>query len=244
MVCILVPELFTVYVVVSILFVSLLLARCGGNVSLVSDIVLKNADALLAAFKSIDFKKFLSHDAAEVEKLKGVLVSLQIALKRPTELLDQYASKPSAPSGSDQGFSSLDDLPPLNDLADSDATDKSSAVDRPFSGKDDIMEALALNGFASRAGLVYNSFSDSRTLAFDQAHHRRGVPPFEVVVAPDFAPVSGMHGVFISTTEIMSVILPSDNANADWQIFKRKSFSCRKEMMDYLSLISAGFDLP
>ena len=233
------PELFTVYVVVSILFVSLLLARCGGNVSLVSDIVLKNADALLAAFKSIDFKKILSHDAAEVEKLKGVLVSLQIALKRPTELLDQYASKPSAPSGSDQGF-----LPVLNDLAGLDATDKSSAVDRPFSGKDDIMEALALNGFASRAGLVYNSFSDSRTLAFDQAHHRRGVPPFEVVVAPDFAPVSGMHGVFISTTEIMSVILPSDNANADWQIFKRKSFSCRKEMMDYLSLISAGFDLP
>lgn len=239
MVCILVPELFTVYVVVSILFVSLLLARCGDNVSLVSDIVLKNADALLAAFKSIDFKKILSHDAAEVEKLKGVLVSLQIALKRPTELLDQYASKPSAPSGSDQGF-----LPVLNDLASLDATDKSSAVDRPFSGKDDIMEALALNGFASRAGLVYNSFSDSRTLAFDQAHHRRGVPPFEVVVAPDFAPVSGMHGVFISTTEIMSVILPSDNANADWQIFKRKSFSCRKEMMDYLSLISAGFDLP
>ena len=239
MVCILVPELFTVYVVVSILFVSLLLARCGGNVSLVSDIVLKNADALLAAFKSIDFKKILSHDAAEVEKLKGVLVSLQIALKRPTELLDQYASKPSAPSGSDQGF-----LPVLNDLAGLDATDKSSAVDRPFTGKDDIMEALALNGFASRAGLVYNSFSDSRTLAFDQAHHRRGVPPFEVVVAPDFAPVSGMHGVFISTTEIMSVILPSDNANADWQIFKRKSFSCRKEMMDYLSLISAGFDLP
>ena len=239
MVCILVPELFTVYVVVSILFVSLLLARCGGNVSLVSDIVLKNADALLAAFKSIDFKKFLSHDAAEVEKLKGVLVSLQIALKRPTELLDQYASKPSAPSGSDQGF-----LPVLNDLASLDATDKSSVVDMPFSGKDDIMEALALNGFASRAGLVYNSFSDSRTLAFDQAHHRRGVPPFEVVVAPDFAPVSGMHGVFISTTEIMSVILPSDNANADWQIFKRKSFSCRKEMMDYLSLISSGFDLP
>ena len=162
------------------------------------------------------------------------MVSLQIAHKHPTELLDQYAGKPSEPSGSGQDFS----------LSGLDASDKSSEVDGPFSGKDDIMQALALKGFASRAGLVYNSFSDSRTLAFDQAHHRRGVPPFEVVVAPDFAPVSGMHGVFISTTEIMSVILPSDKANADWQILKRKSFNCRKEMMDYLSLIAAGFDLP
>ncbi len=222
-------------------------AGCRGvSVSLFSDVVLANADALLSVSKSIDFQKIVSHDAAEVEKLKGALASLHIDRKRSDESLDQYASKPSGPSGSNETFSSLDDLPPLDDMdmAGLDSVSIAESASGPFNGKDDIIEALAAEGLDGRAGLVYNSFSDSRTIPFSQAHHRRGVPPFDVVVAPDFAPVSGMHGVFISTTEIMSIILPSDNATADWQILKRKEFNSAEEMIDYLSLISAGFDLP
>ncbi|ARN75469.1 hypothetical protein [Oceanicoccus sagamiensis] len=214
--------------------------------SLFSDVVLENADALLSASKSIDFQKILSHDSAEVEKLKGALASLQIDRKRSDESLEQYASKPAGPSGSNESFDSLDDLPPLDDMAmvGSDESVDQAGFEAPFSNKEQIIEALAAEGLDGRAGMVYNSFSDSRTLPFSQAHHRRGVPQFDVVVAPDFAPVSGMHGVFITTSEIMSIILPSDNASADWQILKRKRFSSSEEMIDYLSLISAGFDLP
>lgn len=219
----------------------------GEIVNRLSDVVLENADALLSATKSIDFNKVLNHDVAEVKKLKGALKSLQISGKRLDESLDKYASKPiDGSSGSNESFDSLDDLPPLDDMdmAELEAADGSASTEAPFGNKDEIMAALAVEGLDGRAGMVYNSLSDSRTLPFGQVHHRRGVPRFDVVVAPDFAPVSGMHGVFISTSEIMSIILPSDNASADWQVLKRKPFNSSEEMIDYLSLISAGFDLP
>ena len=202
---------------------------------LISDIILKNAEALLSAFKRIDFQKVLSHDVLEVEKLKDVLNSLQIAFKRPTEPLDYYTSNANA---SDQN------LLPLNSVTELEATDQSSQLNSPFKSKDDIISALAVAGFADRVGLVYSSFSDSRTLDFTQTQHCRGLPSFEVVVAPDFAPVSGVHGVFISTTDIMSIIIPADHVDGDWQILKRKSFTNRKAMMDFLSLVLTGFDLP
>lgn len=202
---------------------------------LISNIILKNAEALLSAFKRIDFQKVLNHDVVEVEKLKDVLVSLQIALKHPTEPLDQYISK---------ADSSGQSILPLKNKTELNATDQYNRLDSPFKGRDDMIKALAAAGFAGRVGLVYSSFSDNRTLNFNQTHHCRGLPPFELVVAPDFAPISGVHGVFISTTEIMSVILPADNADANWQILKRKTFTDRKVMMDFLSLVLTGFDLP
>lgn len=205
-----------------------------------SGTILGNANALLEASKSLDFQRIVDHEAEEVAKLRAVIESLSIQRKRSDEPLDNYASKQTGPVA---GV----DLPSLDDMElDSGTGDDalSAPSDAPHTSRDEIMKALVAEGMDDRVGLVYNSFSDSRTLPFSQSHHRRGVPVFEVVSAPDFAPVAGMHGVFISNTEVMSIILPSDNSSADWQILKRKAYSTADEMIEYMSLISAGFDLP
>lgn len=206
-----------------------------------SGTILGNANALLEASKSLDFQGIVDHEAEEVAKLRAVIESLSIQRKRSDEPLDNYASKQTGPvAGVD--LPSLDDMELDSGMGD-DALSV-SASDVPHTSRDEIMKALAAEGMDDRVGLVYNSFSDSRTLPFSQAHHRRGVPVFEVVSAPDFAPVAGMHGVFISNTEVMSIILPADDSAAEWQILKRKSYSTADEMIEYMSLISAGFDLP
>ena len=216
----------------------------GVSVSSFSDTILGNANALLEASKSLDFQGIVDHNAEEVAKLRAVIERLSIQRKRSGESLEDYADKQSGPLA--RGAADIDDLPSLDDMDIDMGGDALSASGSGASqaSRDEIIKALVAEGMDDRVGLVYNSFSDSRTLPFSQAHHRRGVPVFEVVAAPDFAPVSGMHGVFISNTEVMSIILPSDNASADWQILKRKDYSTLDEMIEYTSLISAGFDLP
>ncbi|MGK0501139.1 MAG: hypothetical protein ACJAYG_002793 [Oceanicoccus sp.] len=63
-------------------------------------------------------------------------------------------------------------------------------------------------------------------------------------MTPDFARVSGLHGMFISGNDVMFYVLPSDNPSADWELFKSKHYSNADEMIEFFTLITAGFDLP
>lgn len=205
-----------------------------------SDSILGEADKLVAASKSLDYQKVVAHDVGETNKLKAVLAELRIAKKQVDESLESYANKQAVfTTGKGTGL----DSHAIVELADANSVE-SEAAETISNNDQDIMAALNAEGLTERVGLIYSSFASSRTQSLSQAHHRRGIPAFEAVVAPDFAPVPGFHGVFISTTEVMSVILPSDDPTADWQVVKRQVYKGAEEMIEFVSLISAGFDLP
>ena len=209
----------------------------------VSKVVMGNANNLLAASKSLDYSLIANHQIEEVKKLHAVLVEFDIKKYRREESLSSYASQQQGPRAS---MEELDDLPPAEMGGDNYETGiKEEAVTEPIA-KEEIESNLQEEGMGDRVGLVYNSLSkdSDRTLQFKQAHHRRGVPSFDIVVAPDCSPVSGLHGIFINGHEVMSIVLPADDPSGDWQIMKRKAYTNADEMMEYLSLLSAGFDLP
>jgi hypothetical protein len=206
-----------------------------------SEEILAQADQLVAASKGLDYQGIVEHQPDEVACLHRVLAELNIERSVSANTLDSDDTTVSdpVPEQPEETLVTGDML-----ATESDAEGKGAVAADRLTIRSGIMESLSADGLEGRVGLVYNSVSKSRTSRFDGVHHHRGIPEFDVVIAPDYAPVPGMHGVFISATEIMSIILPSGDPAANWQVVKRKGYQDRAQMMEYLGLISAGFDLP
>ena len=189
--------------------------------------VLEQAELLGSFSKSLNYKKILENDGEEVNRLKRFLekLGIPVPVTAAIEALDNYAQAQAQTLRS-----------PVED---------DTAVEPPAADLSAIMTPLDEEGFTERMDKVYNSFSNERVVAFSQVPHQRGIPEFDVVLAPDFAPVAGMHGIFINQREVMSVVLASDGGpNADWMVLKRKAYSTPEEMVDMVMMVAAGFDLP
>lgn len=198
--------------------------------------ILDQADLVASACKTLNFKKIVAHDSTEVEKLKLVIKDLSIATAaQMDEDLADYA-KPAGGNAA-QGSAAAKTAAPAAQTIES----KEALMAR----RQALIEDLSKEGFNDRVGKVYNSFSSERTITFKQVPHRRGLPPFDLVLAPDFAPVAGLHGIFLKDNEVMSIILAADGSgDSEWHILKRKTFNDSDEMLELVTLIAAGFDLP
>lgn len=183
----------------------------------------QQAIKVVRASQGLNYKRILAHDPDEVDKLNRVLKILRINPANLKDRLQNYASKPDAASANR-----------------SDNNEKEMAAARRRS----MTEALGQEGFGDRMGMVYNSFSRERMTPIGRVPHLRGLPRFELVLAPDFAPMAGMHGIFIAGNTVRSIVLPSDAQPAgEWRTLKQKSFNTLGEMTEIVTLIAAGFDL-
>ncbi len=109
---------------------------------------------------------------------------------------------------------------------------------------EEIVEELCGCGFDERMGRVYDSFAQGRSRDISEVPHDRGMPVFDTVVAADFSPVSGMHGIFISKLEVASAVLPAPGEANEWQVLARRHYTSLEEMREFVILMSAGFELP
>ncbi len=186
------------------------------------ELLIKEAQVLISASKSLDYSKIFAHDPNEIAKLKALMGHLNIKpLTRYGESLDNYASVQQQNTAS--------------------PTDKDAEAEKR---RQTIVDILKAEGFEDRIDNVYNSFSGERNTPINRVPHHRGIPEFDVVIAADFAPVSGMHGVFINDREVMSIILPADaGPSIDWQVMKRKRYENPEQMIDIVTMIASGFDL-
>jgi len=190
---------------------------------------------MLVASQGLNYQKILTHDSEEIAKLRDSLLGLNI--RWDSGSLGDYASKQEARqySGNTAG-----EQP-------SGGVDTRSALDLDtVERQGQIIESLSDEGFSDRSGNVYSSFVKSRSLSFKQVPHRIGLPDFDVVVAPDFAPNPGLHGIFIGSGEVMSMTLSiiDGKTGEQWQIEKQKKYSSEEQMVDFVTLMSAGFELP
>ncbi len=201
-----------------------------------SEVLLGNADKVLDACKRINYNGIINHDPSDVATLKEVLVDLSITANQPGE----SQSKPSE-SADGSVTNQVERGEQLNSGAGVVMESKEDIMAR----RENIAKHLDDEGFAERIGNVYNSFAEKRISTLDQIPHRRGLPPFDVVIAPDFAPVAGLHGVFISEKDVMSIILASEGGGeSGWEIIKQKPYKTPEEMIELVTLVAAGFDLP
>jgi hypothetical protein len=104
-----------------------------------------------------------------------------------------------------------------------------------------LVEALSHAGLGSRLGKLYCSAVDERLVPFREVPHKRGLPAFDMVVAADFAPVDGYHGIFIAAGEVFSGVLPLPADAFDWQRRERVRYTDLEQMVDRVASLSAGF---
>jgi hypothetical protein len=106
-----------------------------------------------------------------------------------------------------------------------------------------FVEALSQGGLGKRLGKVYSSVDDRRLLAFREVPHQQGLPKFDMVVGPDYSPISGLHGIFIGAHEVMSCVLPSPAESHHWQVRERHQYTKPSQVVDLVSMMSAGFPI-
>lgn len=93
------------------------------------------------------------------------------------------------------------------------------------------MELINDQGYGGRIGKVYMSRTDFPMKEFKAMKHRSGLPKFDMVLAPDFSPIDGVHGVFISQKAVMSIVLAYPQAQNQWKVFESKPFRTPDEML-------------
>ncbi len=183
------------------------------------DNIVDLAGMVISASRSLDYGRIRDHDPEAVARLQEVLVQLRIHSAGASDSLTDYASPQTGPSGDD-------------------------GEDATAQRRETLVNSLSAEGFAERIDHAYNSFSKDRMTPIDRVPHHRGLPPYDLVLAPDFAPLSGLHGIFITANKVMSLVLPSDiQPSGDWQLLREKSFSTAEEMVEIVTLVAAGFDL-
>lgn len=186
--------------------------------------LIQRAEEFTRLCKSVDYQSVLAHDEAAVAALQDVLLVLKKTLPRNDEDLGNYAS---AQAGARQR------------AAPESSAEKKALLER----RRIFVEAFSQAGLGNRLGKIYSSTDDRRLLAFREVPHQEGLPQFDMVVAPDYSPVGGLHGIFIGSQEVMSCVLPSPSESHQWQVRERHRFANNLQVVDLVSSLSAGFPI-
>lgn len=178
--------------------------------------IIDQAGQVVDAIKGVDLKGVLAHEPEAVAHLEAVLALLN----------------------SDQPSANLEASESLE------AVEVEESRDAMLMRHGQMLSALKAEGFDGRLGKVYNSASEDRTLEFRKVPHRKELPSFDMVVAADYAPSAGLHGIFIGAKHVYSAVLPSPMEQNNWKVLKSRGYDSDDEMIEIVTLLSAGFDLP
>ena len=185
--------------------------------------IVDEAHRLVSICKHLDFPAIVRHESLAVAQLQQAIQTLGIRVHR-----EMKPNSPQLPS-----VAKATETKPVLAGAGEGRSDSEQAIAR----------ALQQAGFADRLGKIYNSESKQRTVHFADVSQRSGLPSFLFVICPDFAPVAGYHGIFITATEVFAAVFPI-NGNGQWQIDARRNYANLSQMEEWVTLLSAGFALP
>lgn len=185
--------------------------------------LIQRAEELTRLCRSVDYQSVLAHDSAAVAALQDVLQVLKKTLPPGGDNLADYASA-QAPMRRKHS-----ETPEAQ-------AEKKALLER----RRHFVEAFSQAGLGNRLGKVYSSLDDRRLVALREAPHQMGLPKFDMVVGPDYSPVNGLHGIFISGQEVISCVLPSPGEEHQWQIRERHRFANNLQVVDLVSMLSAG----
>ena len=193
--------------------------------------VVEQAEQVLGALKTLDFSAIAGHDLAATKQLKAVLSDLRVGhLETESRVSEDHPE-----SIQPEMLNTVDET----ELLESSSVETMSVNEN----NDTIISLLEQEGFEGRIGKVYNSFAAGRTMPFDESPHQNGLPNFEWVVAADYSPEKGLHGIFISDQQVMSIVLSlAKDKKHQWTLIKSKDYSTREDMLEYVTALSAGFD--
>ena len=199
------------------------------------------AGRIVRLCETLDFEGIIQHRPNAINALQNAVRVLKVVLpRRAADTLGDYASVQASvqiapkPGAIDTVASSTSTPPPVAEVS---AEEKALLQQR----RREVLESLSHAGLGDRLGKVYSTSAEVRLQPFRDAPHKNGLPPFDMVMAPDFSPESGLHGIFVAAQEVMSCVLPGADPNRFWQVRERARYNTPEELVDFVSLMSAGF---
>jgi hypothetical protein len=185
-----------------------------------TDQLYEEADQVIRLCETLDFQGIVRHRPQAVAALQNVIRVLKLELPRLREggTVERGESQSVRPAPSSED-------------------DKAAAQLR----RRQMVEALTHAGLGDRLGKIYNTRVERRIQPFREAPHKMGLPMFDMVIAPDFSPEDGLHAIVVAPQEILSCLLPGADSTRPWQVRQRVRYSSGEELVDLVSLMSAGF---
>jgi len=190
-----------------------------------SNPVLNLADKFLDCCDRLDFQDIFENQKGALRTLRAVMDELDLVPLTKEQIKSRASAEQVV----------VDSSPIVSHVATGDVKEER---------RQEIIEEIETQGFGDRLDKVYDSFADGRSRMLSKVPHRHGLPFFNTVIAADFSPVSGLHGIFISNSEVISAVLPYPCEGHHWQLEIRRNYSSLTEMVEYVTLLSAGFELP
>lgn len=178
--------------------------------------LLRQAETLLELCRQLDYRQIIAHDPGAVAALKSAVRTIRGAPAAASAKALSSAAATPAPISIDE---------------------KEALQER----RRRYVELLGQAGLADRLGKVYATGVATRLIPLRDTPHRRGLPSFDMVIAPDYSPEAGFHGIFVAGREVYAMLLPLPAAGQIWQLRERHAFDQLERMVDLVSILSAGF---
>ena len=165
--------------------------------------LIRQAQRTHEIIEAVDFDKLKAHDSEEVAKLEGV-----------SEALGKLSDG--------------------EQVARVDGVDEVDNIDPTFAIKNELMMLLDESGLGERLGRVFGlglGSSQPGSKSADIVPHREGLPAFDVVLAPNYAPADGAHGIFISYSGVFSAHVAEPITRHHWKILRSQPYDDNEELI-------------
>ncbi len=165
--------------------------------------LMKQAQKAHEIIEAVDFEKVASHDPEEVGKLQGV----------------------------NEALGKLSEGEQVNRV---DGLDEVENLDPAFAIKNELLLLLDDAGLGERLGRVYTlglGSAQPGTKPAEIVPHREGLPAFDVVIAPNYAPADGAHGIFVSYSGVFSAHVPEPITRHHWKIMRSQPYDDNEELV-------------
>jgi hypothetical protein len=110
-----------------------------------------------------------------------------------------------------------------------------------------LTEVLIREGLGDRLGRVFVMESEAgepgEPRPLDFIPHRQGLPEFLLCVAPDFTPMEGAQGIFVSDRGVFAAMIPDPVTRHRWRIARSRPYEGEREMVaSVIRFITRGTD--
>lgn len=165
--------------------------------------LIRQAQRTHEIIEAVNFDKLRAHDAEEVAKLDGVHEALsKLSEGEQVQRVD--------------GVDEVDNLDPA------------------FAIRNELMLLLDDQGLGERLSRIYTlglRGSQPGSKPLEIVPHREGLPAFDVVIAPNYAPADGAHGIFVSYSGVFSAHVAEPITRHHWKILRSQPYDDNDELV-------------
>lgn len=97
---------------------------------------------------------------------------------------------------------------------------------------DPLIALLQRHGFGARLDKVFTGDRVEPFMLLDKVPHRRGLPPFDICLAPDYSPIDGLQGVFLTGRGIFNATVPRPVEQHDWRVLRNVPYESPEDLIE------------